>query len=262
MIENWKAKVIGLYAIRLYLPLSTLSKRLRDFSRMLRGKTNKHSQATQLPQIDWSTVFQLRRIRLAEAAKINGNVRLSELGLLAVAAANVRPGTEIIEIGTFDGRTTLNLAINAPSDCRVFTLDLPPQHPSKFELDPGELHFVEKTAPGRRYKNCSRNWTSYASRITQLLGDSATFDWTPYFEKAGFVFVDGSHTYEYALADSLTAFKLLSREAVIMWHDYGVWDGVTRALEELEVKHSLGLRHLKGTSFVWWRAKRNIPNFT
>ena len=36
------------------------------------------------------------------------------------------PQRDVVEIGTFDGRTTLNLAINTPEDVTISTLDLPP----------------------------------------------------------------------------------------------------------------------------------------
>jgi hypothetical protein len=41
---------------------------------------------------------------------------------------------------------------------------------------------------------------------------------------------------------------------LVLWHDYGVWNGATRALEELEDVENLGLRHIRGTSLVFWRA--------
>ena len=76
--------------------------------------------------------------------------------VLAQAAAASTPGSEIIEIGTFDGRTTLNLAMNAPKGSAVFTLDLPPDHPTQFQLAPGERMFVEKMVPGERFRNGRR----------------------------------------------------------------------------------------------------------
>jgi hypothetical protein len=42
---------------------------------------------------------------------------------------------------------------------------------------------------------------------------------------------------------------------MVMWHDYGAWEGVTRALEELEASRKLGLRHIRGTRLVFWRAQ-------
>ena len=86
------------------------------------------------------------------------------------------------------------------------------------------------------------------------MGDSATFDWSPHLGRAGLVFVDGSHAYHYVIADSDTAFALVAKKGMVIWHDYGVWEGVTRALEEIEASRQLGLRHVRGTSLVVWQA--------
>jgi len=40
----------------------------------------------------------------------------------------------------------------------------------------------------------------------------------------------------------------------VLWHDYGVWSGVTQALEELDAARGLGLVNIAGTSLVFWRA--------
>ncbi len=165
-----------------------------------------------------------------------------------------RSGDEVVEIGTFDGRTTINLAINAPDACPVFTLDLPPDHPTRFDLDTGERTFIDKPAIGARFQHRGPPWSKQAAKIVQLAGDSATFDWSGHEGRAGLVFVDGSHAYDYVRADSETAFRLVAKGATVLWHDYGVWEGVTRALEELDAARKLGLRHIRGTSLVCWRA--------
>jgi len=159
----------------------------------------------------------------------------------------------MVEIGTFDGRTTLNLALNAPPHLNVFTLDLPPAVAPRFDLAPGERTYVEKPRSGRRFREAPPEWTQATSRITQLMGDSAAFDWSPHFGRAGLVFVDGSHAYDYVMADSDTAFRLVADKGMVIWHDYGVWEGVTRALEQIESSRHLGLRHVRGTSLVVWR---------
>jgi hypothetical protein len=46
--------------------------------------------------------------------------------------------------------------------------------------------------------------------------------------------------------------RLVRPEGFVLWHDYGVWPGVTKALEE-RARH-LGLVHIRGTSLVFWRA--------
>ena len=194
-------------------------------------------------------------IQLAETAKSDGNVRLSELAVLALAARATPSGSEIIEIGTFDGRTALNLAINAPAGVSIATLDLPADQPSALAIEESERRYVDKPAPGARLRNCGGPWRQYADRVVQLRGDSATFDWSPHVGRAGLVFVDGSHAYDYARKNSETAMRLVKPGGIVLWHDYGVWPGVTQALEELEAARSLGLVNIRGSSLVFWRAQ-------
>jgi methyltransferase family protein len=246
------SRLSGLYARSVYLPVSQLGREVRDLSRRIRGV--ERGQKTGLPLAGWREVIGARPIRLLETRKNTGDVNLSELAVLASAAAATRAGDEIIEIGTFDGRTTLNLAVNAPARHRIFTLDLPPQIAPKFDLAPGERAYVEKPRSGRRFLEAPPAWAGAAGRITQLLGDSATFDWSAHVGRAGLVFVDGSHAHDYVMADSDTAFRLVAKKGMVIWHDYGVWEGVTRALEEIEASRHLGLRHVRGTSLVVWQA--------
>jgi len=123
-----KERYYGFYSTNVYLPFSALSKRWRNFSRRLRGNKDRFMQDIHLPSLSWRRCTVPRSIRLWEHHQENGNVRISELGILAHMAANCPEEKNIFEIGTFDGRTTLNLALNAPEGCRILTLDLAPRH--------------------------------------------------------------------------------------------------------------------------------------
>ena len=258
MNEAWsraKARAGGAFALGLYLPGSMAARRLRDRGRALRGVRKAHAHATGLPGAAWSDLLARKPIHLVEPGKADGNVNLAELAVLAQAAAAMPADTIVVEIGTFDGRTTLNLAVNAPAQARVVTLDLPSDERAAFALAPGERQYVDKPQPGARFRAAGPAWQAAARRITQLLGDSATFDWSPYAGRAGLVFVDGSHAYDYVRKDSETATRLVARAGgIVLWHDYGRWEGVTRALDELEAERRIGLRHVRGTSLVFWRA--------
>ena len=245
-------RLSGLYARAVYLPATIFSQAWRRRSRRLRGVTR--GQETRLPVADWREVFPAKPIALAQPRKNQGDVNLAELSVLATAAASVSAGSEIVEIGTFDGRTTLNLAANSAHHLAVFTLDLPPDAQPKYALAPGERAFVEKPRSGRHFVEAGPEWAAPAKRITQLFGDSATFDFSAHHGRAGLVFVDGSHAHDYVIADTETALKLVAPKGVIVWHDYGVWEGVTRALDEIEASRHLGLRHIRGTSLVVWKS--------
>jgi len=238
------------YALSIKRPISYLGYRLRFISRKLRGKL-RDQQATTLPKTGWRAVDPGAPLRLVETDKAQGNVSLAEVVLLAKLAGGVKAGEEIVEIGTFDGRTSLNMAINSPESSPLFTLDLPWGNETAFDVEEHEKAFINKPQPGRRFLDSSE---PAAKKITQLLGDSATFDWSDHFGKAGMVFVDGSHAYDYAKIDTASAMKLIRPGGTIVWHDYGVWEGVTKALEEIEAEQHLGLKHIRGTSLVVWKA--------
>ena len=112
---------------------------------------------------------------------------------------------------------------------------------------------VEKPSPGSRYEQDRGTYPAAVLRIHQLLGDSATFDYSRFANSCSLVFVDGSHAYDYALSDTYNAMNIVSDGGVVVWHDYGIWDGVTKALEEVEQRERLGLRNIRGTSLVFWR---------
>ena len=252
-LARLSARLNGVRGRALYPRFAELGKRLRSASRKLRGRKDLRPQ-TRLPAVHWSELLPANPIYLVEARKEFGNVTEGELALLATAATLVQPGRDVVEIGTFDGRTTLNLVINTRPDVIVNTLDLPPETETQFDLHPSERRFVEKPKPGARFRAAQAPWSGRAAQIRQHLGDSATYDFSALYGRAGLVFVDGSHAYEYALADSETAFRLVAPHGVVIWHDYGVWDGVTRALEEIEAARKLGLRHIRGTSLVVWKS--------
>ena len=251
-LERAKARAAGVYALHGYLPVSLAARIFRNGLRRLRGKAD--APVTRLAQVFWPQVLKSHSIELTETDKSDGNVRLSELAVLALAASDVPAGNEIVEIGTFDGRTALNLAINAPPGVSIATLDLPADQPSALEIEASERRYVDKPAPGARLRSCGGPWRVYAERVAQLSGDSATFDWSPHVGRAGLVFVDGSHAYDYVRKDSETAMRLVRPGGVVLWHDYGVWPGVNQALEEIDARLGLGLVHIAGTSLVFWRA--------
>lgn len=187
-------------------------------------------------------------VELRELIAVNGNISVQELAVLA-SLVRLREPQRIFEFGTFDGRSTVNMAVNGTGQTHVFTLDLPREMATatSFKLDPNDVQYIVKEQSGARYRG-----SDVSGRITQLYGDSATFDFSPYQGTVDVVFVDGSHSYEYVLSDSRNAIQLLrGGRGVIIWHDYGTWPGVTRALNDLrrEDPRFAGLKRVLDTSF-------------
>src|SRR6185312_7702445 len=64
-------------------------------------------------------------------------------------------------------------------------------------------------------------------RITQIYGDSRTFDYAGLNKKFDVIFIDGDHHYEFVKSDTTNIFKHLVHEnTIVIWHDYG-YDPVT-----------------------------------
>ncbi len=189
-------------------------------------------------------------IRLRELIAEDGDITLLELVVVNNLISAYQP-KKIFEIGTFEGRTTLNMASNCPDDAIVYTLDLSKEkiNSAVLPIAPGDKQFINKEKPGSKYRD-----SDVERKIVQLLGDSAIFDFTFFYNTIDFVFVDGSHSYEYVLNDSKIAIQLLkNQKGIILWHDYKSWEGVTEALDELYVKNTdfKHLRHIEGTSLVY-----------
>ena len=163
-----KERYYGIYAIYIYLPFSSLSRWWRRFSNRFRGKRDRFLWPTRLPGISWRRCVLSRVPRVWEHRQQNGNVRISELGILSALAEDCEQGTNIFEIGTFDGRTTLNLALNSPPGCRVYTLDLPPGQGTRYQMEDGENYIGVDQRPGSRYEKIAAIFPVLFRKIQQL----------------------------------------------------------------------------------------------
>ena len=86
-------------------------------------------------------------VALPEPVAADGNVTLLELLVLSRLVRERQPQS-LFEIGTFDGRTTLALAMNADTDAIVYTLDLPQNASTDLGIERAERAFVDKPQSG------------------------------------------------------------------------------------------------------------------
>ena len=204
-----------------------------------------------LPTVRIETLFpEPLAARTIFPTEEDGNVSALELAVLN-ELVRVRRPRRIFEIGTFNGRTTANLALNSPPDAVVYTLDLPPSDRPKTagRLASGDEQYAAKDVVGHLFAEADFDGRE---KIRQLFGDSARFDFTPYEGSVDFVFVDGSHHADYVRNDTEVALRLIGTSGgMIVWHDYANphWPGVTTTLNAL-ADCLEGLRHIDGTTLV------------
>jgi len=151
---------------------------------------------------------------------------LETLYLLSIISLRSNP--KVFEIGSAHGETSYAVA-RVNSNAHIFTLDLP--------VEDHTLHQNKM-----RWKN-----TAQERQITQLYGDSRTFDYSPYLGKMDIVLIDGDHSYSTCKSDSAIALKLINNTGVIIWDDYNALE-VQKAVNELLPREVLF--KLKGTDFA------------
>ena len=227
--------------------IGLLSPRRRSvISQLARAGNYREHPRLVLPEVEISTLTNdSTTVSLANPEGVEGNVSLLELLVLARLVRERLPRT-IFEIGTFNGRTTRVLAENATPDARILTLDLPARQSTELRLVRKERVFVEKAASG-----ALAAVSPVASKVSQLLGDSAAFDFSPF--EIDMAFIDGSHAMEYVMNDSRKCLGMLrGGRGTLVWHDYGEWEGVTRALHTLRERDAAfkELRHVRGTTLA------------
>jgi predicted O-methyltransferase YrrM len=153
-----------------------------------------------------------------ESVHYTSSTSLSDSVILALIAIKSK-AKKILEIGTSFGETALLFAINTDSDAEIITLDIQKNNPTI----------------GVKFKN-----SKYAKKITQKF-DSLINVYKEFHEKSfDIIFIDGDHTYEGCLQDSIIAIKLIRPGGYICWHDYSFScrNGVVKAIDELFEKNS------------------------
>lgn len=187
-------------------------------------------------------------VTAAVDALADGNPTAVELFCIG-AIARASGARHIFEIGTFDGATTLQLALNSPPDALIYTLDLPADDidRTRIPLLPQERAYALKPASGDRFRG-----TPAQGKIRQLYGDSAAFSAEPFTGRMDLVVVDGSHARDYVRSDSALARAIARPGGWIVWHDYGVWPDVAPVLDELAPE--IPLVRLEATTLVVGRA--------
>jgi predicted O-methyltransferase YrrM len=167
-----------------------------------------------------------------------GNIRPTEAQVLAALTAYLRP-KKVFEIGTYNGFSALHFEQNTPGDSVIYTLDLPKDKMDiALKNDLIEAH--------RDIQNINMNEQRYFhagnshGKIVELYGDSKNFDFSSYYGKIDFVFIDANHSYVYVKSDTQNAFRMLSPGGVILWHDYDfIHPAVFKLVNEIAEKKKI-----------------------
>ena len=163
-----------------------------------------------------------------------------------LSTVNFMRARSILEIGTFDGFTALNLAANIDQGGKVHTVDLAR---AASNGDSDNNHYRRPYPVGRlKFKG-----EPEAVKIEQVWADSTKDDWQSFGGPFDMILIDGSHEYPDVKSDSENAFKHLRPGGTVFWHDYGHFLGVSKALDEFARNYPIAV--IKGTRLACFRQK-------
>ena len=129
---------------------------------------------------------------------VKGDADPYNLILLDRIVAHLQPKT-ILEVGTFRGKTTHNLAINTPEDAQIITIDIPKEKLTGQETMYGTdvEYFQPKEKIGAFFKD-----KPSATKIKQIFADSTSLDAHKQLDdilqgtQIDLAFIDAGHDYE------------------------------------------------------------------
>lgn len=174
-----------------------------------------------------------------------GNVQPYELIILATICKYLNPKF-VFEFGTFNGLTTLHLALNAAAGARVLTIDLDPED-TRRQLINDDTYYIKDSSVGVMFQAAPERM-----QIEQIFGDTTTFDQSAHLGKADLIFIDAGHEYELVRSDTEKALDMLAPNGVILWHDYVFSHyGVYTWLNELS--HAIPLHSIPNATLVCYR---------
>ena len=122
-----------------------------------------------------------------------------EIKTIATITKALKP-KNVLEIGTYEGRASLNIALNLDKNSKLYTIDLPQGKNSTFKV-------------GKFFKN-----SMVESKIQQIDADSMKFDFSK-LPKMDMIFIDGAHGYYPVLSDTKNAMSILNKNGIILWDD-------------------------------------------
>ena len=200
-------------------------------------------------------------LRLLDIDPINIQATLIDVGgyrgrpdwerLFLAAVARSRGKRPCFEIGTAAGNTTVLLAANMEET--VYTLDLPDS--DEWEPTLTRLGSDDKVRESRKRAEFIEK--NPGANISELVGDSAKFDYSEYLDRIGLFFVDGAHSFEYVRSDTMNAAWCCRDDGVIIWDDFTTTRDVTNYIRTLKAA-GVELFGIRATRLAFTRDIRRL----
>jgi hypothetical protein len=136
--------------------------------------------------------------------------KLRDAEVLSLIAANIEPGN-ILDIGTYQGRSAARMAVNSPGST-VYTVNIPPE-----EYKEGgclKTECLARDEIGSFYRN------KQLANIQQIYANTKTWTVPDNINNLSLVYVDGCHDKKFVYGDTRLILDRIRPGGFILWHDF------------------------------------------
>jgi len=197
-------------------------------------------------------------IKLEPCELIDAPYEDGDTGEQQILMTFVKGCKEVLEIGTFKGRTAINTLFNSKANVTTINLETCPpdimthdasyiNKDKKYYYEPYVELVKEEKIGGYEY----RTYNYKEQTLLRIVGDSRYFDELPYKDKFDLIFIDANHQYEFVSSDIMKAIVMCKTGGKVVCHDYtpNCWLGVFQSVNEL-IEQGYCFKLIKDTSLV------------
>ncbi|MEA3463010.1 MAG: class I SAM-dependent methyltransferase [Bacteroidota bacterium] len=158
-----------------------------------------------LPVVEMDQLVASGPIVLGPMTYLDGGSLPTDMMLLAGLAEGIE-NCAYFEIGTWRGESVATIAPRAAS---CYTLCLSDADMLKRGMHPLTIE-------------SHRQFSRDLENVTQLRGDSRSFNYKQLNKKFDLIYIDGDHHYDVVKSDTENIFRhLVHEKSIVVWHDYG-----------------------------------------
>ena len=164
----------------------------------------------------------------------------------------------IFEFGTCSGKTTYLMALNSDEDTKITSLT----------LKPSLINYIKKNEEDNKvsfrniknesvYEKFLFSGTNVENKIKIIFQNSLDFNEKNLEKKMDLIFIDGGHTYSVVKNDTEKSFNMLSKNGIILWHDYAPGKKSSKDIVKYlgEISKTKQIFHIENTSICYFQNK-------
>ena len=162
----------------------------------------------------------------------------------------------IFEFGTCSGKTTYIMGLNSSDDTKITTLTLSPEEVKEISKKKEDNTISFRNIINESiYNKFLFSGEDVEKKIKVVFQNSLKFNHKEFKDKIDLIFIDGGHTYSVVKNDSEKSFDMISKNGIILWHDYVPGKQSTKDVVKYihEISKNKKIYSIKGTTLAYFK---------